>query len=169
MINIADILIEDKRWNDFRLQNLADKTFGIIFENLILSSKWKISILACGDAKITELNTEFRDKPMATNVLSWPNYNLKSERVGEVPNKPSLSVYEDDTLGDIAISFDTCKREAADNNVDFIDHIIHLLMHGCLHLLNYDHINEVDAIIMEELETRLLKVMGISDPYLENK
>lgn len=169
MINIADILIEDKRWNDFGLQNIADKTFKIIFESLTLSSKWKISILACNDAKITELNIEFRDKLTATNVLSWPNYNLKSERVGELPKKPLLSVYEEDSLGDIAISFDTCKREAADSNVDFIDHTTHLLMHGCLHLLNYDHINEADAIIMEELETRLLKVMGIADPYLENK
>ena len=72
MINIADIMIEDNRWSDFGLQAIANKTFGIVFDALNLSSKWEISILACNDAKITELNFEYRDKALATNVLSWP-------------------------------------------------------------------------------------------------
>ena len=80
MINIADIVIEDKRWSDFGIQDLADRTFSIVFDVLNLSKKWEISILACNDAKIIELNSTFRDKPIATNVLSWPAHNLKSIR-----------------------------------------------------------------------------------------
>jgi len=169
MINIADIMIEDNRWSDFGLQAIANKTFGIVFDALNLPSKWEISILACNDAKITELNFEYRDKALATNVLSWPTYNLKSKVIGQTPNKPKLSDYEENLLGDIAISFDTCEREAIESNIDFKDHTIHLLVHGCLHLLNYDHINDADALIMEKLEARILKKMGIADPYTENK
>lgn len=65
MINIADIMIEDNRWSDFGLQAIANKTFGIVFDALNLSSKWEISILACNDAKITELNFEYRDKALS--------------------------------------------------------------------------------------------------------
>jgi len=165
MINIADIVIEDKRWSDFGIQDLADRTFSIVFDVLNLSKKWEISILACNDAKIIELNSTFRDKPIATNVLSWPAHNLKSDFIGKTPNKPILSDIEENLLGDIAISFDTCEREAVESNLHFKDHTTHLLVHGCLHLLNYDHINDLDALIMEKLETQLLKIMGIADPY----
>ncbi|MDC0604148.1 rRNA maturation RNase YbeY [Amylibacter sp.] len=169
MINIADIMIEDNRWSDFGLQAIANKTFGIVFNALNLSNKWEISVLACNDAKITQLNFEYRNKAQTTNVLSWPTYNLKSKVIGQIPNKPELSDYEENLLGDIAISFDTCEREAIERNIVFKDHTIHLLVHGCLHLLNYDHINDADALIMEKLEARLLKKMGIADPYTENK
>lgn len=129
MINIADIVIEDKRWSDFGIQDLADRTFSIVFDVLNLSKKWEISILACNDAKIIELNSTFRDKPIATNVLSWPAHNLKSDFIGKTPNKPILSDIEENLLGDIAISFDTCEREAVESNLHFKDHTTHLLMH----------------------------------------
>ena len=72
MNDIADILFEDDRWESIGLQHLANKAFATVFLNLDLSLDWEVSIRACDDIKIANLNDEFREKSKATNVLSWP-------------------------------------------------------------------------------------------------
>ena len=68
-------------------------------------------------------------------------------------------------LGDIAIAYETCEREAAEQKKSLSDHVTHLLVHGLLHLLGYDHIEDEDAALMEGIETRTLATLGIADPY----
>jgi probable rRNA maturation factor len=70
-------------------------------------------------------------------------------------------------LGDIAIAYDTCAREAADGGKPLADHVTHLIVHAVLHLLGYDHENDPDALLMEGIETEILGKMGLPDPYGE--
>uniref|UniRef100_UPI00356AE89E rRNA maturation RNase YbeY n=1 Tax=Shimia sp. TaxID=1954381 RepID=UPI00356AE89E len=127
-----------------------------------------ISLLACDDARIADLNADFRAKPQPTNVLSWPAQELGAEAPGGAPALPAPDPFEDLTeLGDIAIAYDTCAREAAEAGKPLADHVSHLVVHGVLHLLGYDHIRDRDATLMEGIETRILGKMGIADPYRE--
>ncbi len=68
-------------------------------------------------------------------------------------------------LGDLAIAFETCAREAQEAGKTMADHVTHLIVHGTLHLLGYDHLRDGDATLMENLETEILGKMGIADPY----
>jgi probable rRNA maturation factor len=165
MDDLVEISIEDDRWIDIDLERLALKAFSVVLAELELSSDWQISVLACDESRITVLNSEFRDKPKATNVLSWPAFELAPEKSGDAPILPEVSEFGDSSLGDIAISFDTCQREADAERILLTDHVLHLLIHGCLHLLGYDHETDADAQLMEGLESHLLEKMGIADPY----
>ena len=150
-------VIEDERWQE--LQTLSGRAFAATFEHLNLGSDFEVAVLGCDDARIAVLNQDFRGKPQATNVLSWPTYDLSAEAEGGKPDAP------DTDLGNIAIAFETCAREAEEQGKTFEDHTLHLLVHGLLHLLGYDHIRDGDAALMERLETEILGKLGISDPY----
>jgi probable rRNA maturation factor len=165
--SMADIIVEDERWSDLNLRKLSDMAIDAVLHDLSLSTDWEIGILACDDPKITELNADFRDKPTATNVLSWPANDLAPIEPGENPTTPEMDKFGDNALGDIAISYDTCVREANELGITMDDHTTHLLMHGCLHLLGYDHETDADATLMEGIESRLLEKLGIADPYKE--
>lgn len=162
---MADIIIEDERWAKINLRKLSNLAIDSVLNHLGLSTDWDISILACDDPKITELNADFRDKPAPTNVLSWPSNDLAPIKAGERPAAPQMDRFGENELGDIAISYDTCAREAAQQNITMDDHTTHLLMHGCLHLLGYDHETDADAALMEGIESHLLEKLGIADPY----
>lgn len=166
---MPDIIVEDDRWAGLDLHRLAKSAFELIFEDLDLPSDWDVTVLACDDTKIATLNSEFRDKDKATNVLSWPAYELAPETQGDMPFAPELDEFDENSLGDIAISYDTCLREAGQQGIDIADHTTHLLMHGCLHLLGFDHETDADATLMEGIESRLLEKLGISDPYKTEK
>jgi probable rRNA maturation factor len=163
-----DVLIEDDRWNGVRLVPLCERAFGVVFADQGISGKgYEVSVLACGDARIAVLNAEFRGKAVPTNVLSWPALELAPLVAGDAPaSPPDLRANPMDCeLGDIAISWDTCEREARAGGIEFGDHLTHLLVHSCLHLLGYDHETDADAVRMETLETKLLASLGIADPY----
>lgn len=113
----------------------------------------ELSLVFTDDASIREINAEWRDMDKPTNVLSFPAYPLEP---GGMPGP---------MLGDIIIAFETVEREARDLEKSFDDHLTHLLVHGFLHLFGYDHIETEDAEEMEELETRILAKLGLSDPY----
>ncbi len=70
-------------------------------------------------------------------------------------------------LGDIILARETLEREAADLGVSFTDHFTHLVVHGFLHLLGYDHVADDEALVMEGLETQILASLGVADPYAE--
>jgi probable rRNA maturation factor len=134
----------------------------------IEAADFEIAVLACDDARITELNADFRDKPTATNVLSWPSEERGAQEDGGVPERPEVSfVGMPEELGDIAISYDTCLREAEAAGKPVADHVTHLMVHGVLHLLGYDHIRDLDATLMEGIESVILGKMGLPDPYRE--
>ena len=124
-----------------------------------------MSVLACDDVRIATLNADFRDKPMPTNVLSWPEEDLGPEEAGAEPLTPQPDPDGTLSLGDIAIAYDTCAREAAEQDKPFEAHVTHLLVHGTLHLLGYDHIRDRDATRMEAVEVEVLGKLGLPDPY----
>lgn len=157
-------MIEDPRWGD--IAALAETATDAVLDRLGLEpSAFEVSVLACDDARIAVLNADFRDKPKATNVLSWPSAERAAAMDGEMPLPPSLG--PDQELGDIAIAYDTCAREAAAAGKSMRDHTVHLLVHGTLHLLGFDHERDRDAALMEGLETEILGKLGIPDPYMD--
>ena len=99
-------------------------------------------------------------------MLSWPAQELAAAADGALPAPPQMDFMGDAALGDIAISYDTCMAEAAAAGKDSLHHVRHLLVHGTLHLLGYDHIGDKDAAVMETLEVEILGKLGIPDPYI---
>lgn len=157
----VDILIEDDRW---ALGDIAPRAVAAALEGAGLEpSAFDVSLLACDDTRIAALNADFRQKGTPTNVLSWPSDERGAMAEGEMPVPPQLPM--DAELGDIAISYDTCAREAAQAGKPFDHHVTHLIVHGTLHLLGFDHIRDGDAALMEGLETEILGKLDIPDPY----
>jgi len=168
MDNEIDILIEDPLWEAVDLETIAHQVMGHITSALdIANVPYELSILACNDARIAVLNAEFRGKEKPTNVLSWPSYDLAPEMAGGTPSKPPKPEFGDPfvNLGDIAIAYETCLAEAEAAKLPPHQHVTHLLTHGILHLLGYDHETDADADLMETLEIKLLEDMGIGNPY----
>ncbi len=164
---LVDILTEDARWEAFGLEPIAEQAARVTLEALGLDpSGYSISLLCCNDARIATLNEDFRGKPQPTNVLSWPSEERGADKDGGAPERPEPGMPGmPEELGDIAIAWETCEREAGEQGKQMRDHVTHLLVHGTLHLLGYDHIREKDAALMEGLETRILASMGLQDPY----
>jgi probable rRNA maturation factor len=107
-----------------------------------------VTILLTDDEAVAELNQRFRAKAGPTNVLSFP-----------------AAANPEGHLGDIALAFGVCLREAAEQGKPLFNHLSHLVAHGVLHLLGYDHETEAEAEAMEALERRILEPLGVPDPY----
>ncbi|MEX5729848.1 putative rRNA maturation factor [Rhodovulum iodosum] len=163
----VDTLIEDARWAQAGLDPLAEAACAAALAHLGVDPEaCEISLLGCDDARIAALNADFRGKPAPTNVLSWPAEELAAEEDGTAPRRAAAaSGGMPAEIGDIAIAFDTCAREAEEQGKPLADHVTHLLVHGCLHLLGYDHIRPADAELMERLEVEILAKLGVADPY----
>lgn len=165
---MLEIEIADSRWQDLALETLGNEAVTATLSHMSLEvDECELVILACDDARIAELNEEFRDKPKATNVLSWPAEDLAAETPGANPTLPEADFTGEIALGDIAIAYDTCAREADEAGKPVVDHVRHLVVHGTLHLLGYDHIRDEDATLMERLEVEILGKLGIPNPYIE--
>ena len=157
----ADVMIEDDRWAEAGIEALAERSCAAALAHLGHGDAgFEVAVLACDDARIAALNADFRGKPQPTNVLSWPSEERGAETPGGQPLAP-----EDEELGDIAISYDTCSAEALAAGKTLGDHATHLIVHGLMHLLGYDHETDADAALMEGLETEILAKLGIEDPY----
>lgn len=112
-----------------------------------------MAVVLTDDKTIRLLNRDYRGMDKPTNVLSFPS--------GEAP--PKKGVY---ALGDVILSYDTLEREAKAQGKPLRQHAVHLLVHGTLHLLGFDHDNDKTAARMERLEIKILHEMGIRNPYL---
>jgi probable rRNA maturation factor len=120
----------------------------------------EIAVMLTDDATIRMLNKDFRGKDTPTNVLSFP--------------APEMDVADDEdaaprALGDIAIAYETLRREADEEAKPFLHHLSHLAVHGFLHLVGYDHETDDEAEEMEALEVAILAQLGIPDPYAERE
>lgn len=115
-----------------------------------LQDQCEISVTFCADAEIRDLNARWRGKNAATNVLSFPT-------PGAVDAKP--------LLGDIVVAFETVAREAREQDKTLQAHVTHMIMHGFLHLIGYDHESADEAEEMETLERRIAASLGLRDPY----
>ncbi len=153
----VEIIVEDARWSD--LERLAGVAVSAALGGAGLSDAHEVAVLGCDDARIAALNAEFRGKSVATNVLSWPS---EARDPDVAPPDPASG---DPALGDIAIAFETCVREAAEQGKALDAHVIHLLIHATLHLLGHDHETEDAAARMEALETEIVVGLGFPAPY----
>ena len=134
--------VHDKRWNKFKIDfdEIANAVVGKKYENS------EVSVILTNDKEIQQINKQYRNIDKPTNVLSF-------------------ELGDDILLGDIFISIDTVQREANLEKITVVEHTAHMLVHGVLHLLGYDHIKDDEAEIMEEKETKILKKLGIKNPY----
>jgi probable rRNA maturation factor len=166
-MQLVETVIEDARWEAFGLGPLAERAAQAALAGLgLVDAGFQISLMGCDDARIAVLNADFRGKPQPTNVLSWPSEERGAEFLGEAPELPEPGAVDDpESLGDIAIAWETCEAEAAAQGKPMADHVTHLIVHGVLHLLGYDHVEDEDAALMEALEVRILASLGVSDPY----
>lgn len=141
----AEINIDDNRWEAVpELENILSRCLSRLPKPA--ANAVSLSILLTDDADIRQLNHRFRNRDGATNVLSFPDG-------------------ENDCLGDIAVSYDRVDAECHNENKTFADHFAHLVVHGCLHLMGYDHETDEDAQEMELLEIKILRDMNIENPY----
>ena len=151
-----EAIIDESLWDrqliiDF--QKTLNKISNEIYKNSGLMNTNKmnsVSVLFAGDKKITELNNRFRKRNLPTNVLSFPSYIERDKKI---------------FLGDIIFSAETIFKEAKRDKKSCNNHLIHLFIHGFLHLLGYDHQTEDNAKIMEGLEIKILKNLKIDNPY----
>ena len=139
----VEVEVEDPAWN-------AVPDVEALVQRAALAAKptGGVVVLLTDDEAVAELNLSFRHKAGPTNVLSFP-----------APENP------ENLLGDIALAYGVCAREAAEQGKTLADHLSHLTVHGVLHLAGYDHQTDDEAEAMEDLERRVLATLGVSDPY----
>ena len=118
----------------------------------------ELSVRLTSDAEVRALNEQWRGKAKATNVLSFPMLGTDDFKIANVDGPELL-------LGDIVLARGVCLAEAADKRIAVEDHAAHLIVHGTLHLLGYDHHDDGEAADMEAREVRALRRIGIADPY----
>jgi probable rRNA maturation factor len=166
-MELVETVIEDARWERFGLAELADRAARAALAGVGLAAGGlQVVVMGCDDARIAALNADFRGKPQPTNVLSWPSEDRAPDLPGSAPLPPVAGTADDpESLGDIALAWETCAAEAGAQGKPMADHVTHLVVHGVLHLLGYDHIDDADAGVMEALEVRILATLGVSDPY----
>ncbi|RMD95731.1 MAG: rRNA maturation RNase YbeY [Alphaproteobacteria bacterium] len=159
----VEVIIEDERWEGLGIAALAGRAAEATLGHLGLdAARLSLSLLATTDARIARLNRDFRGKDSPTNVLSWPSVERRAAQPGMMPAPPAA---DEEELGDIALAWETCLREAREGGIAPAAHVTHLVVHGLLHLLGYDHEHDADAMLMEGLETAILAELGIADPY----
>ncbi len=149
------ILVEDGAWpSRQKLRAIARRAIDAALARAkpALAPEPEASLLFTGDARMRDLNLRYRGKDRPTNVLSLPAAPVLAGRLGP-------------PLGDVVLAEETIRDEAADQGLAFEDHLTHLIVHGFLHLIGYDHERESEALVMEDLEVAILGDLGIADPY----
>jgi probable rRNA maturation factor len=152
-------------WGDFDWQEPCDKAVSAAlnvapFPRL---SETKaavcISIRFADDAEVHVLNRDYRGKDQPTNILSFPM--VQRDMLEIVANTDDGEIL----LGDMILAHETCAREAQEKAIPLPQHVAHLIVHGTLHLLGFDHMNDSEAEAMEALEVKALASMGLPNPY----
>jgi len=152
----TDISIDAGDWPDeASLKRLINEAIAAVIEvaRLRFANNAELSILLSDDEAVRKLNLQWRNIDKPTNVLSFPAEEIA---VGQAAGM---------LLGDIVLGQETLAREAAEESIKFNDHFSHLVVHGFLHLFGYDHQNDDDARIMEQIEREALAKLNIADPY----
>lgn len=138
-----------------------------VVQKTLLTAKWvqpsEVNILLTDDAEMRKLNKQYRGFDKSTNVLSFPSLDAK-EISALLKDKTQQTPI---ILGDIALAFEAIQHESQEQKKSFAQHLVHLVVHGTLHLLGYDHDNDEDALKMESLEIEILSDLMIPNPYKE--
>lgn len=128
-----------------------------------IPARVEIAVRLTSDAEVQRLNAVYRHKDKPTNVLSFPM--LDAQELKEMEDSSAEDIPAEMMLGDIVLAQTVCATEAADKGVPVEAHAAHLIVHGVLHLLSYDHIGDEEALAMESIERRVLADLGLHDPY----
>ena len=150
-----DVVIESPLWAALpEAEALAERAAlaAIAAGDVAVMAGAELSLMLADDAAVRELNRTWRGKDRQTNVLSWP-----AADPDDLVRSPHC--------GDIAVAYETLAREAVEEGKTVADHFTHLVVHGVLHLLGYDHETDDEAEEMETLETEILAGLGVADPY----
>jgi len=153
MTPTIDIAVESPLWEPVTgIKELVDQAIAATLRHVRIDRNpaAELSLLLCDDARIRDLNREWRTIDKPTNVLAFPAVDSQTE-----------------TFGDIVLAFETIASEAQRDHKSFEDHLRHLIVHGLLHLLGHDHGTAGEADEMEALERRVLRDLNIADPYRE--
>jgi probable rRNA maturation factor len=154
---IVDILIEDAGWGDeTRWRPYVERwvAAAAAAADAEIAEEAELSLVLTGDAAIRVLNRDHRGFDKPTNVLSFPQDDPDADAYGPL-------------LGDIVVARETVEREAAEAGIGLSDHVAHMVVHGFLHLVGYDHLDDAEADEMEGLESAILVGLGLADPYAE--
>lgn len=168
---ILSITDEEPRWAESvaDIKQVAEKVKETVFAYVEDKEKLpifqvqkplKVNLCLSNNARVQELNRDFRNMDKPTNVLSFANLDYTDF---EELNSPFPEI----ELGDIIIAYETMEQEAEIENITLYAHFCHLLTHGFLHILGYDHIEDKDAEYMENLEKNILQKLNIADPYAQ--
>lgn len=174
----VDFNIEASAWLKMRpaargaIKTAFDTTMYFLLPDT--TTKFEISVLLTSDKNISKINSAYRQKDKATNVLSFPQQEFSAEfrnklinrsakKTRGAPGKPDLA--KKIMLGDIIFAYETIAIEAKNEDKTMQQHLSHLAVHGILHLFGFDHVIKNEAKIMENLETKILKQLAIPDPY----
>jgi len=155
---LISICVDERRWEELpvNVRDLCDSAVRASFASAAQGAYGEVSVLLTNDLTMRELNSQYREKLEPTNVLAFSS--------GSRP-APCDAVTEPVLWGDIAISFDRVEYEAKSEAKSIRDHIAHLVVHGTLHLLGFDHKEVREAASMEKLEINSLARLGVGDPY----
>jgi probable rRNA maturation factor len=133
---------------------IAARAAEVALAETVPAGHFIVDISLSDDAEQRRLNRTYRGKDRSTNVLAFP----QSAPEAAHPGPPLL-------LGDVVLAFETVQREAAEQGKPFADHVCHLVIHGVLHLLGFDHDTAGGAAVMESREVKILAGLGVPDPY----
>ena len=155
-----DIAIEEP-WPAGEWQYLSERGSAALAQVVseLANPRLSASLLFTSDAEIHALNREWRERDKPTNVLSFPMLDRAELLTLDLEGPPVM-------LGDVALAFETCAREAGEKGIPLEHHAVHLIVHGLLHLAGHDHeLGAEEAEAMEALEVKALALIGVPDPY----
>ncbi|MDR2107006.1 MAG: rRNA maturation RNase YbeY [Holosporaceae bacterium] len=157
-----EISVEGDFWQEKEAESVASECARAVFAEVgFKEDNIEVCFLFTTDDEIRVLNKTYRGADKPTNVLSFPaDFLAESDNEEEDEGFPRI-------LGSIAVAFETVKRESEEQKKSFIDHLRHLVVHGMLHLLRYDHAKDEEAELMEALEVKILERLGVGNPYLQ--
>ncbi len=169
--NILNLSIDEPLWNTVLSdcqkisESVLSEVIDFVSQNedidfLSFNKPIVVNLSLSNDAEVHTLNKQFRNMDKPTNVLSFAN--IDDEAFNE-----TIVASDEIELGDIIIALQTMEREAKEQNISFHDHYCHLLAHGLLHLLGFDHQDDEEAEYMEGFEVDILNKLNISNPYKE--
>ena len=151
----------EQPWPAAEWEELAERAAAAVSRAApeLANPRLSASLLFTSDEEVHTLNREWRQRDKPTNVLSFPMLE-RSDLLALAPDGPP------ELLGDIALAYETCAREATEKGISVQAHTAHLIVHGLLHLAGYDHeLGEEHAEAMEALEVKALALIGVADPY----
>lgn len=169
----VEITVEYAPWRDVRVFSMGiteyiSKLFALVLKSLDIfdaTTFHPVSVLLTSDVEIAKINTEYRNKPSPTNVLSF-QYLEYSDILASLTSNATQNTRDNaEPMGDIALSYDTIAKEAMEQDKTLEQHLSHILVHGLLHLLSYDHQTDQEAEVMETLETEIVTKLSYPPPY----